>query len=380
MLGPSSTRGASARWLPLGVPCLSLACADVGPAYAMPMPEVLATSRYIEYGTWADDSTVCMDDELARADRYVEDIAAFLEVAPPPPRSIRYLYVPPEVQDPERTWPCSNSACFWEEGSVLKDRSVIYSTLATDRHELAHAVVYYGLGLDHRVIEEGLADYLSRTYSTDDLLEDFPQRFKAAVEAGGAPESYRVAAHFVGSLLARHGVAAFKQFKGSLAADAGLDDFAATYASVYAEDLELALNDMAATPIRMRYVAPCDDAGEPIAWPVGSASLQTTLIGECGDLFFHSPGAVEGDPWYFGQYLLDVPLDAVYDFKLTGDRPGKLFGELVDCQQQRAAAVAEGHEVRLSLSSGRHMLRVEFPPHDEQRGAVALSLVAAPSP
>ena len=72
------------------------------------LPEILASSKYIDYGTWADTSAVCMDAKLRQWDRFIEQTAEFLGVAPPA-EQIRYTWVPKQFDAPGR-WGCGDSA------------------------------------------------------------------------------------------------------------------------------------------------------------------------------------------------------------------------------------------------------------------------------
>lgn len=90
----------------LAVLALALACAREE-ELPFTVPEAAEASTYIEYGTWADDTSVCMGPALARLDDHVEATAEFMNVALPTSK-IRYTWVPPPLAD-EDTWFCPGS-------------------------------------------------------------------------------------------------------------------------------------------------------------------------------------------------------------------------------------------------------------------------------
>lgn len=65
------------------------------------MPGAVEASKYVEYGTWADDTSVCMGPALARLDDHVEATAEFMAVSLPTAElageldlSLRYVAAP----------------------------------------------------------------------------------------------------------------------------------------------------------------------------------------------------------------------------------------------------------------------------------------------
>ncbi|MBL8969095.1 MAG: hypothetical protein JNK56_00855, partial [Myxococcales bacterium] len=71
------------------------------------LPEIAASSKYIDYRPRADTTAICMDDALAREDRFIETVADFLDIAPPHGR-INFVWDPSQsIFDPD-TWACNN--------------------------------------------------------------------------------------------------------------------------------------------------------------------------------------------------------------------------------------------------------------------------------
>ena len=332
----------------------------------LPRPEVVAVSNYIEYSTWGDASSLCMDSRLAEADRFIEETAAFLQADPPPLRSIRYIHVPRSLQDPERTWACPalKGGCFFAEGKIHDDRSVIYGDDFAFWHELAHAVDFYAIGLEHWVLQEGLADYFSGVYSTGPILDSFVETIKADLKRGDPSSDYGAATHFVGSLIQRHGIDRFKKFGARLDRGARLQDFSAAYAHEFGEEFDLALADMALTPITTRSTRDC--TGEVLPWP-DPGEFRATVVGVCGDDHYYSPGSAPEIPGAFRQYVIDVAETAMYRFSIESTDPGTKTVSVITCGMERrflwTAAEGEGSTVQLDL--GRHVLRVGFPDGDD---------------
>ncbi|MDC0667629.1 hypothetical protein [Nannocystis radixulma] len=340
----------------------------------LPTPDVVATSRYIEYSTWADPTLLCMDSQLAAADLFVEKTAAFLHSDPPPVSSIRYIHVPESLQDPARTWPCPSSigACFLREGRVLDDRSAIYSPRPMHWHELVHAVAHHAIGRGgHWVIREGLADYLSQAGSTGAILEDFPQALKDDLEREEPSSDYRMATHFVGSVIERYGIARFKQFVARLDSDDRWEGVSSAYALEFGQDLEAALAEMALAPITLKGLFECE--GEAIPW-TSDGELDVTLTGTCGDPFYVSPGVAEETPGAFKTYVFDVSESAMYEFSLTSSNPGTVYGMLQNCDFRASWWVALDEARSVPLEPGKHVLSVGFPYGDDMLGELDFRL------
>src|SRR5690606_25968652 len=67
------------------------------------LPPLVASSKYIAYRTDADASVICMEDLLAREDRFIERTASLLGVDPPS-SAIDFVWDP--VQDGSEPWAC----------------------------------------------------------------------------------------------------------------------------------------------------------------------------------------------------------------------------------------------------------------------------------
>lgn len=347
--------------LALTSPLVLLAC-ERGDERNLPTPEIVAVSKYVEYSTWGDASSLCMDGRLAEADRFIVETATFLHANPPPLRSIRYIHVPRSLQDPGRTWACSTSSggCFLAEGKILDDRSVIYGDDIAFWHELVHAVDFYAIGLEHWVLQEGLADYVSKGYSTGAILDSFPEMLKADLEVSDPSSDYRAATHFVGSLIQRFGIVRFKKFGARMDRDARLQDFATAYAQEFGEDFDLALAGMALTPITTR--RPLDCTGEVLPWP-DPGEFHAKVVGACGDDHYYSPGSAPETPGAFRQYVIDVAEAAAYRFSIDSTVPGTKEVTVISCDVERRFlwTAVEGEGGTIPLDVGRHVLSVGFP-------------------
>lgn len=362
----------------------------------MPLPPVVASSKYVDYSTWEDASVICMEDSLARWDRFIEETAEFLEVEPPS-RRIQYVWIA-FSPDGERDfdWSLSGcgkgvSGCYQHQAS--EPRAVVYSKQQEHLHELVHAVDIAALGSTHPVLLEGLATYLGSGYSAREIDAGFPEAFKAMIEAAlSSPEDYSLAIYslamqFVGSILARDGVEKFKKFRASVPADADLPTFAAAYEETYGENLDAALDAMSAQAVQSR--APlsrgCEVDAELVPW-VSPGVMDTMLYGECGDGSFYGGGFVDDGPGFAKDFAVEVTEPGFYEMTIDGPgaKEGQLRGTLDLCSGDMASSVSATHgETGYGpLVPGRHALSVSFPQAAEPRGELRLRLewVAPPKP
>ncbi|PCC72081.1 hypothetical protein SAMN02745121_01290 [Nannocystis exedens] len=345
-----------------------------------PLPEIVATSKYIEYGTWAEPSQVCMSEKLAEMDRFIEETAEFLEVAVPA-EPIVYVWYPilPEEED----WPCSSdTACY----TTISSNGYIPSTLPfgvqTTFHEFVHAVDNAGLGRGHSIFAEGLAEYLSRTSASmgTSTLDGFAEKFSAMLEEGIT--QYGLAMHFVGSVIQKHGVDGFKRLRKEVPWDARLQEFTAAYQRALGENLGSALMEMELQPITGQFPWYCD--GEEVPWP-DPGDLEVTLRGSCGDGFFWSEGLVEGVPSRWKDFVLDVPEAGIYTLTastVTSETAG-IFAVLDGCVGTESGniLVSDGVPGINRLGPGRHLLRVGLPADAAEPGMIAnLKLEFRPLP
>ena len=344
------------------------------------LPETAAESRYIEYGTWADDSSICMGDVLAELDRHIETVAGFLEVEPPP-QKIRYTWVPAILKAAE-TWPC-NDPSFMNLGCHRRyeDISYVFADAFDNRHELVHAVDVGANGQGHPVLEEGLAMYLGDSYSTAGFIDDFPAKFQALLEQGGRPD-YVLSLHFVGSIIERDGVEKFKNFRRHTPVDADGASFAAAYLGVYGQDLESALGEMT-SPIRTLVSSPPPCEGEHVEW-VGGPDLRVQLRGHCGDGYFFGGGLVGDEPGFFKSFTIDVPTKGLYEMSLTGagDAAVQTAAYMFNCPDVEPGSVGaiRGYSSKGLLYPGRHQVGVNFPQAAEPAGELTLLLRYEPPP
>lgn len=365
-------------------PCLFLvlllACKEQEPLEPPPwsLPEVAAESEYIEYSTWADDSVLCMDERLAELDRYIEETAAYLGVSPPA-QKIRYVWVPRELKDSE-TWACNDPTFFlWGCLKPWNAKAYVFSEFLGNYHELVHAVTTSALGPAHRVLEEGLADYLSEGLSTASQVEGFPEAFTAMVERGGRPD-YRLAMHFVGSLVEADGIAKYMELHRTMEPGVGLAEFAAAFRAVYGEELVDALERMDA-PIEGRLAYRCE--GELLPWG-DTQDLEATVVGRCGDGLFHGGGFLDERAGFHKPYVLDIPVYGLYTLSLTaGGEPALADATLTNCRGAKpgVTSVAQGASAAPGLlHPGRHKLMVGFPQSETPEGELELKLTYEPPP
>ena len=336
------------------------------------LPEVVASSKYIDYGTWADTTAVCMDDRLAVWDRYIEQTSAFLGTDPPA-RRIRYTWVPEDLQD-ESTWPCGP---FEVGGCTRIADNKVFVGRAEILHELVHAVETPAFGRAHKVFGEGMAEYLSEVAPTLGTALDFSAAFVDMVDSDRMTgEDYPLAMHFVGSLLERDGSEKYQAFRALVPTDGKFADFAVAYDQVYGEDLSAALAAMSG-PIRGQGPWLCDGSiGARIAID-GSRTL--LLAGECGDGDFFNPGSAEGELGASKVFMLDVTVSGYYEMTLRGaGAPSMPYSlQITSCpgtnledtsassEQVMTAALWEGGSYRLQVwypggSEGAATLELKF--------------------
>jgi hypothetical protein len=221
---------------------LAVVLAFAGCVEEFELPPAIARSKYIVYHTAADASTICMDDLLAREDRFIERTATLLGVDPPAD-TIRFVWDP--EQDESELW----TACDWSLACYLHPSeggpSIVLSQSPTQHHELVHAVDAQGLGTDvHRTLVEGLAEYLGSLQTSFFSAGYFPAAFKSMLEESPVPSDYRLAMHFVGSVFALHGAEKYKELRAKVPQNAGQDEFAAAFEAVYGRPFDDALEQM----------------------------------------------------------------------------------------------------------------------------------------
>lgn len=280
-----------------------------------PLPEVVATSKYIEYSTWDDTSRLCVDDRLHALDTFVASTAELLALDLPA-SPIRLVYTPYALKTPE-TWPCrrrSASGCYKRRD----DRNIIYADTVANTHELVHAIDLPRDQPGHYVFIEGIAEYLGSSTRSDMVLADFPAQFKDTVTRhGNAENSYPVSMHYVGTLLERDGIDKLDALRILVDPEIDVAGFAAAHQQVYGEALDDALIAMSSAPVQGR-AQPwgCGERPPAVPWP-DPALLAATLHGECGDGWTVNGGG----PWLERLYALDVPRSGIYRLSIA-DPPG----------------------------------------------------------
>jgi len=370
----------SRRALGLGLACCILgSCLGASPDSLDELPDIVASSKYIDYRTDADVSALCMEDTLAREDRFIDDVAAFLAVDPPTGR-IEFVWDPHQSfmeNLPDCTSPIACYRYYKEEnyGRIISSGFAQY-------HELVHAVEIPALGERGRILAEGFASYLGSNNNTAPLLPDFSPRFHASLDE--PPGDYLVAMHFVGSIIERHGVEKYKQMRRSDLADGDPAEFAELFESIYDYPLADALAEMSAKPIRGKNPAfGCvDDSVETIAW-TAPRLIETRIDGQCGDGWFVGPGFIDDRSSGFGkEFRIEILDEGIYEFSLRstdGSEPHP-EGSLSSCETGDGHISLEGLTIVGKFAPGRHVLSVAFPRSDTPRGEAMLHLKRDPAP
>jgi hypothetical protein len=346
------------------------------------LPPLAASSKYINYHTDADASVICMDDLLAREDRFIERTAAMLGVNVPS-SPIDFVWDP--IQSGADPWACPQNAASTITSCYLSrekdDLAVVISRDVANHHELVHAVDVAALGADgHPTLGEGLAEYLGALKSTLHP-QGFPEVFKAMVAKIPIPNSYRWAMHFVGSIFARHGAEKYRALRAEMPKNAGLETFAEAFEAVYGQSLDDALVEMNGESVYGIDKFPACDDGEVRELPwTGEGLIDAMIESSCGDPWFFGGGFVDGQAGFYGYYVIEVPEAGYYDLTVGG---GPLLGLMTGCSfamLESAVGSFSGQTGRRLLQPGRHTLAIAFPPGPEARGeaTVRLEYVAPP--
>lgn len=343
------------------------------------LPPLVASSKYIDFHTDADATVICMDDRLAFEDRFIERTAELLE-GDPPSSAIDVVWDP--VLDRSDPWTCNGSAdaCYvYTKGDIDRDRVV--SRNVSDHHELVHAVVIHTLGQGHKILGEGLAEYLG-SLNQSAVDDTFPERFKSLFTEGTETLSdYRLAMHFVGSIFARHGAAKFRALHASMPEDAGLEQFAEVFAEEYGQSLDDALAAMIGERVyAVDLFEGCGDGeAREIAW-TSEDRIDTTIESSCGDPWFFGAGFVDGKAGFYDQHVIEVTEPGLYELTVTGvgGAPAPLRALLTACSfaigVESAVGSYGGQPGRRELKAGRHSLSIAFPQRPEARGEATVRL------
>jgi len=336
-----------------------LACNDTSEDSGL--PDIVASSKYIDYSPFADTSVLCMDDVLA-----------YLGVDTPSGR-IRYVWEPQQEFGDSQTWACEGNAlsCY-----IYRDREnfgLIRSLSFAQYHELVHAVDIPMLGKGHRTLVEGLAEYLGSSSSSQGVLEGFSDAFKAMVMRSPQPDDYRLAMHFVGSILLSHGVDKYKALRKALPADGDLGALEVAFEAVYGETLSAALISMSDAPILgvQRSSACVAGEGEELTW-TSPGLIETTLRGECGDGTFIGPGFVDSRAGFRKGFAVEIAEAGYYEMTIVGPEPAS---EQPSFSFSPCPGVQTGiFDGAGGLYPGRYELGVGFPAGPEARGEATFRL------
>lgn len=326
---------------------------------------MIATSKYLAYRTDADAAVICLDEMLAREDKFIESVAMKLGVDPPP-GPIDFVWDP--VKDSSDPWVCPATDCYKHDNEG--DLSLVVSDTLIQHHELVHVVDIQGLGhgdRGHLTLSEGLADYLG-TLSVDSPRDDFSDKFRTMLATILKPIDYDLAMHFVGSIFEQHGAEKYRAFRDALPSDAGLDQFAAVFADIYGHSLDDALDAMNGEKFYGIDDFPgCDGKAPAIAW-TAEGLLDTEIKSSCGDPWFFGGGFSDGIAGFYGYYAVDVPQPGNYELTVRGleDGPAPLLagvrGRTID---KGAVASLKGETGTGLLQGGQYILVIAFPPRSE---------------
>ncbi len=357
-------------WVGLVPALLVLGCADED---RWTLPEPVAFGKYVDYGAWADVSTVCMDDKLAAWDSYIEEIADFMKIEPPV-GGIRYTWAPQEDAEGP-TWACDGAqGCARFPGGEYS--AYVFTRPFEMLHEIVHAVEISALGHSHRILEEGMAEYLSSALITDYSQAGFSSGFEELFDQGSSEFSYPRAMHFVGALIERHGVEKYYEFRAMLGHHDNFAGFSAAYQQVYSESLSDALNAMKLMSVRGRFQPwGCDEAAQSLPWTTDEL-LDADVSGKCGDGVFHGGGFVAGYPGFSKTFTLDVAKDGVYALSVTGQTDSDPSVQITHCPTVEFGSITSSQTVARQgiLWAGRHYVKVDYPPANEARGDVRIKL------
>jgi len=339
------------------------------------LPPEIASSKYITYHTDADPSVICMDDLLAREDRFIERTAMLLEESPPTD-TIHFVW--DLEQSGKEPWACSGNANCYRD-LAEEDLAVIVSQSPTNHHELVHAVDAQVLGTTvHQTLEEGLAEYLGSLQTSAFEPGYFPEAFKSMLAKSSVPGDYALAMHFVGSIFSLHGVEKFKNLRSKVPSNAGLNEFATVFETVYGQSLDEALEQMSAAQVSGLDQFPgCDEAPE-LSW-TGEQLLETAIDSSCSDPWFFGAGMIEGRIGFFGYYAVEVTQTGQYELTVTAapGAPAPLRGILMACSFDLLGSQAlslNGKTGSGPLQVGKHTLLIAFPPQSEPRGQATVRL------
>lgn len=359
-----------------GLVLLVPACAPDSPD-PVELPPVVAESRYLQYGTWADSSMLCMDAELAEMDAFIEATAAYLDVKLPA-TPIRYTYIPVPFQNDDN-WPCAplrvpvlgtttRSGCF----HYIDGEPMVFTSLINHPHELVHALSGAGLVPVHPLLEEGLATYLSsrNSYSQNDVAT-YANEFLEMLDADPLPSDYGHAARFVGSILERHGLGPYKELRSALPVDADADTLAAHYLQIYGETLASALSS--ATMLELEDHSGFSCSGEPLTW-TDPVALTAKATGECGDAHFVGGGFIPGTTAFGQSFVVEIAEPGAYTMTISGSTEmlssEEVFADLLPCPGTQGEPLRGGltQHATAILDAGPYVLRVSYPPNPSLSG------------
>ncbi|WAS93794.1 hypothetical protein [Nannocystis punicea] len=349
------------------------------------LPPVLASSKYIDYhiDTDATVSLQCPESLLAREDRFIERTAATLGVEVPEGR-IHFIWRPGASKS------CDSSlACYRYRES--EGDGLILSSLRRERHELVHAIESPALGADgSRTLSEGIADYLGSYRWTEAGQTDFPAAFKAALSDGDEVD-YERAMHFVGSIFTRYGAEKYRELRATVPGDAGPEEFAAAFESIYGLPLDDALAEMTEGVQAVEQPDGCAEGeASELLWD-RDGLIDTTLELTCGDpsLYFfgtYDDTRPDGHQMH-ARFVVQIAEPGYYDLTVRGtaDQPGSVHGSLRRCAPGLSTGGVGSLDGRIGhglLNAGKYALQLSFPGAPEARAAamVRVEYMGPPPP
>lgn len=369
---PAAVRWGSVAGLGLALVLVASACGQPEGDDAA-LPEILASSKYIDFSMPSDASQLCIDDALQEWDFFLEEVADFVGAEAIDGR-VRYTWVAEAHVDDNPAWRCLKGGTGCHQGP---DEGVgyVFTAIVEHRHELVHAVEGLTIGRAHWVFMEGMAVYLTSTGAAPVELETFPESFLEVLAARKI--DYALSMHFVGSVIAHHGIDTYLQLRAAVPRDADVEAFAAAYEEVIGIDLATGLMTYGGAEVTGVARGPrgCDpdDRVEEIPW-TSPGALATVLRGMCGDQAFYSVGR-EGEG-LAKVFALEVESRGFYDLSLGQE--GAFLKFVIDgCPGVPLSGVSlvEGQSGHLiALEAGRYTVSVTYPHSADITGEVSMSL------
>lgn len=320
-------------------------------------PAFLET-EYVRYVT--DQPFVPCGGLAQNTDQKVEQLSDRVGEPYPSPQSILYK------------WVADNSTLVCAENALgctrLEPEGPIVAALELAVfHELAHAVHFASLGYTHPVLSEGFAVYHGNLYGglSSSSMDTFASDIESMIQNGDVSAGqYLSAGHFVGAIVERHGIAAFKDFWRELGYSSTLDDFRTAYEAHFDEPWAEALVTIANHERTVWSDLECE--GE--AQVVGAEGLHLMVAETCEDESVVGP--VRNGGGYAGELRIPIELPVEGSYRFAFVHPGGagvLAAMFRGCQSggpapaaPLTAFTAQDDQV-VFMAAGRYLLGVRVP-------------------